>query len=260
MTTAQVANGRFDFGRVVQNTFGVSARNFRELAILALVLSGIPAAILGWIQLRGFGLDATAALPGPGPFGALAAGWILTVVCGAILQATIVRVTVADLNGDAVSALGEARKAVATAIPLIILSLIATIGIMFATLFLVVPGIILAVMWSAAIPALVIERPGIFKSLSRSRNLTRGFRWPIFGLLIIYIVAYAVASTVFGGVVGVAAMAGGATSMMIGTILVSAVIGALAGIVGYAGTAAIYYELRAVKEGVGAAQLAAVFD
>lgn len=260
MTADQVASGRFDFGRVIQNTFGVSGRNFRELAILALVLSGVPAAILGWVQLHysGLGMDSLDSFSNFGV--AIGLGWVLAMVAGAILQATIVRVTVADLNGDAVSALGEARKAVVSAVPLLFLSFIAVLGILFGLLFLIVPGVILMVFWSVAIPALVIERPGILGSLSRSRNLTRGFRWPIFGLLVVYMVAYGVVSSVVGGVAGVAAMAGGATSMMVVSVAMSAAIGAAGAIIGYAGTASIYYELRAAKEGVGAAQLAAVFD
>ncbi|MGH6999400.1 MAG: hypothetical protein ACREEO_14495, partial [Phenylobacterium sp.] len=135
------------------------------------------------------------------------------------------------------------------------------LGVIFGMLFLFVPGLILMVIWTVAAPVCVLERPGVFDSLSRSRNLTRGHRWPIFGLFVIYLVAYFVITLVLGGIVGAGAAAtGGESAISLASIIAATVSGALAGIVTSAGVASIYYELRVIKEGVGAAQLAAVFD
>ena len=45
----------------------------------------------------------------------------------------------------------------------------------------------MAVAWIVAAPAQVVERTGVFGAFSRSAELTRGHRWPIFGLLVIYL-------------------------------------------------------------------------
>jgi hypothetical protein len=42
-----------------------------------------------------------------------------------------------------------------------------------------IPGIVLWVRWFVAIPVIERERPGILKSLGRSRDLTKGSRWSL---------------------------------------------------------------------------------
>ena len=48
------------------------------------------------------------------------------------------------------------------------------------SLILIVPGIILFVMWSLSVPVMVLEGKGVFDSMSRSADLTKGRRWRIF--------------------------------------------------------------------------------
>lgn len=261
MTATSATSSHFDFGRVVSNTFSVIGRNIRELAILSVVLVGLPSALLSWGQLA---LNPAAEPKGVTTSAALIAlliGYLTTVIGSTLLQASTVRVTVGTLNGDATSAFRELRKSIPAILPLFGLGIVMGLGIMFGLLFLIVPGVILMVIWVVAAPVCVLERPGVFGSLSRSRNLTRGHRWPIFGLFVVYVVAYFVITMVLGGIVGAGAAAIGGESAIDAAALVAATIGgALAGIVTSAGVASIYYELRVIKEGVGAAQLAAVFD
>lgn len=261
MTATPATSSHFDFGRVVSNTFSVIGRNFRELLILSLLLVGLPSALLSWGQLV---LTPTAEISLAATSSALLAlliGYLGTVIGSTLLQAATVRVTVGTLNGEATSAFRDLRKSIPVIIPLFGLGIVMGLGIVFGMLFLLVPGVILMVIWTVAAPVCVLERPGVFASLSRSRNLTRGHRWPIFGLFVVYLVAYFVITMVLGGIVGAgAAAAGGESAISVASIIAATVGGALAGIVTSAGVASIYYELRVIKEGVGAAQLAAVFD
>jgi len=67
------------------------------------------------------------------------------------------------------------------------LCLLSDAGIL-AGILLVVPGIFLAVRWSACVPALISERIGVIEALRRSFEETRGRFWPILAvLLIIYL-------------------------------------------------------------------------
>lgn len=62
---------------------------------------------------------------------------------------------------------------------------------------LVVPGIILAIMFSLFLPVIIIEREGSLESLSRSRRLVRG-RWlKTFGLLLVIYIIIFVADLIF---------------------------------------------------------------
>jgi len=63
-----------------------------------------------------------------------------------------------------------------------------------------------------AVPACVIEKLGVGKSLSRSSALTRGYRWPIFGIILLTIVGSAVVSYLVTRILG---MIGGAIAVIL---------------------------------------------
>jgi len=75
-------------------------------------------------------------------------------------------------------------------------ALLTGILIMVGTLLLVVPGIILAIMFSLVVPAIVIEEKNVFESLDRSRRLVSN-RWSdVFVIfLIVGIIVFAVSGT-----------------------------------------------------------------
>jgi uncharacterized membrane protein len=113
---------------------------------------------------------------------------------------------------------------------------------------------------SAALPVAVHEGLGLRGSMSRSRVLTKGHRWPIFGLFLIVIVfllarqvglalAFVFAMTVVGSV----------SSYMVITIpvaIVSAIIWVATSVV----ITATYTELRHIKEGSSVEDLAEIFS
>jgi hypothetical protein len=61
----------------------------------------------------------------------------------------------------------------------------------------------LAVLWSLAAPAYVLEDIGVIAALSRSRHLVRGAWWRIFGIMLLAGLSSAVVFLVFWGVFGV---------------------------------------------------------
>ena len=134
------------------------------------------------------------------------------------------------------------------------------IGIYAGLILLLVPGIILGVMWSVAAPAMVTERLGVMASLGRSRALTKGSRWRIFGLLtvglIILLVPLLVTPLLTGALTdpAVAANAGFGISTIIQGLL-----GAVASMILITVLAAIYIELRTIKEGASTESLASIF-
>ena len=70
-------------------------------------------------------------------------------------------------------------------LPILGVALLQGLAIGFGFLACFIPGVILAVMFFVAIPAAVEERPGVVKSLERSAKLTEGFRWHVFGVLLV---------------------------------------------------------------------------
>jgi hypothetical protein len=51
---------------------------------------------------------------------------------------------------------------------------------------LLAPGTYLLIVWSVAIPVVVLERPGGLRALTRSSDLVRGHRWKVLVLAVLF--------------------------------------------------------------------------
>jgi hypothetical protein len=136
---------------------------------------------------------------------------------------------------------------------MLVLNLAIGLGVGFGTLLLVIPGVLLGLRWAVAAPVLVAEADGISNALVRSASLTRGHRWAILGL-------GALAIIVLGVLLGLGSAA--ALLLMHGENLsiFQAIVGVPQFLITYTIYAAIYTELRRIKDGAPAEALAAVFS
>lgn len=249
------ARGHFDLGRVIQRTFTSIGQNAAVFFGASVILVGVPSTIsaLGQGSL-------TTADPFSG-FGFVVLGTILYFIGLYLLQGMVVKAAVNGFNGKK-TAFGDAfNVGVRMFLPLLGLSIIATLGTILGYILLIVPGVILSVMWSVSAPAVVVEKRGVFESLQRSRDLTRGHRWSVFGLMVIYVVLSWIIGLALGGLslATGGTMTGGAPNLLV-TLISGPLVNIVAGVVASAGVASLYYELRVAKEGVGADELASVFD
>lgn len=271
---------RFDIGRVIQRTFSPIAAYFLPFLILAALLSGAPTFLLDaaqtWLVEEYVEAQSWAPI-----IGASAALLIALLVLNAIFQATVVRASIAHLNGRKPH-FGECLAASFGALlPLVGVSVVTfvvlSLGIglvvlgtfisiftfnstspwvMFGLIILVVPCfIILFLMWFVAVPAVVEERLGVFASLARSGELTKGARWKMFALLLISIVVVAIGSFIIAGLFSLS----DETLSFTGQIL-DAIWSGLTSMVMVSAVAATYVELRMVKEGATPQSLAAIFE
>lgn len=126
-------------------------------------------------------------------------------------------------------------------------------------LLMLVAGAAMICFWAVTIQACVVEQLGPIASFNRSAELTKGYRWHLFGLLVLIFVVGIVFVVVFSMV---------ATSLFHANWLlmpkVKVVIFFLfsLGSTAFFGTmcSVIYYDLRAVKEGLTLDALADIFD
>jgi hypothetical protein len=103
----------------------------------------------------------------------------------AAMAATIIVVSTVYL--DRPITVGEAYRRVSGMLVRVFFIMIGmSIGIGIGLLLLIVPGIILALMWSLAVPVAVLEDTGLGDSLSRSRYLTAGHRGRVFAIYLLY--------------------------------------------------------------------------
>jgi hypothetical protein len=249
-----------DIGRVIQETFQVLGRHFVTFLILALILVGIPRAVVGVVQVAALKTAvATMSFGGPVLYWAILGG-LVSVVTGAILQASIISGAASDLNGRPVSVGESLRIGLRAFLPLIGLSIVVGVAVWLGLILLIVPGVLIALAWCVAVPVYVVEQTGVFSSLDRSATLTRGNRLRIFGLFCLVVVAALIISIVIGIVGGILGAISGGLFAYVQAAIVSPAISALVAALGATASAVLYVELRRVREGAGPSALAAIFD
>lgn len=247
--------GAFDLGRVIQRTFTIIRGNAAVFFGAATLLVGLPSVLMGFGQATLITTYSGSSLIASG------VGFVLYLVGLFMLQGMVVKTAVNSFNGKSTSLEQSIDTAIKMFLPLLGLGIVAGIGTGLAFLLLIVPGIIVAVIWAVAAPAVVVEKRGVFESLQRSRDLTRGYRWNVFGLMVIYVILSWIISVAVAGLglaTGGSFMGGSAISWV--NVAAEVVVNIVSGVVASAGVAALYYELRTVKEGAGPEALAAIFD
>jgi hypothetical protein len=263
MTTATIATSRFDMGRVMRMTFGAIGRNWLVFGLLTLLLAAAPTYLLGWSQARLFGFGQSGMTPDSilPVMAQTFMGVIISGGAGLVMQAGLVHGVVADLNGRKASFGDCLGTGVSFLLPVLGLGIVMGVAIVIGFLLFVAPGVFLSLMWIAAVPAMVVEGTGVFGAFSRSEELTRNHRWALLGLCVVYLIASWILSLAALGASGgfnvTAQMAGIQNPVSLGLRSLFAAVSVL---VRTAGIAAIYYELRSIKEGIGPEALASVFD
>jgi len=250
----------FRIGKVFGDTFSVVGRKLDLWIGLAALFSALPTLILQFLILQpmlGAALtDPNMAMTDPGMVWKTAtvsmASGLVFLVLSALLQSSLIRATIEDLNGKRPSMGDCIGTAVSVLLPALGMSLLIGIGVGIGFILLIVPGIILLLRWCVAVPVLVQERQGVFGSMGRSAALTKGSRWALLGLFVILIVA----AIIIQWVAGIVVLALGAT---VGLVLSALVQGVVSMLVSTA-TAVSYVELRQVKEGTSVAELAEIFS
>jgi hypothetical protein len=243
----------FQIGQVLSRAFDVF---FKHMAIFTLIATVVflPLPLLGGVLLSAVGSGSAP----PEQIGVISF-WIslltfaLSLVCTALATAVILYGAFQHMRGYPVR-LGESiTRGLARFLPLLGLIVLQMLGVMLGAFLLIIPGLILLVMWYVAVPVCVVERTGPVKSLSRSQELTKGFRWKLFGLFLLVLIVSALGGNVLP-------IAGGALAGFWGQVAVSIVWQGLSQAFGSVLIVVTYYYLRVAKEGMDIEAIAAVFD
>ena len=265
----------FNFGRTLSRTFALIRDSLVSVGLFILVIQLINLALsFALMQPMMETMKSSAEGGAAAPLAVFASPlyWLsigLALLVSSISMAGSIAGLLKVSRGEQTS-LGDCfRAAVAKFLPVLALTILWALGFGLGWILLIVPGVILITMWSAALPALIGENLGVIESFGRSRELTRGSRLSIFGvflvsLIIIYIPLIFLGGAFAGGVMGgmMNGMAGAAadeagfgamlslisvpygwfTAMFISSLLVS-----------------IYTETTLIKGGGSTAQLSDVF-
>jgi hypothetical protein len=165
-----------DPGSVISSAFAI----YRDQAVVLLgsaaavfLISGILAWLFGWV------------------------GALIGFVASLFYQGMVVELVRDVQDGRRDATIKELFTKVAPVVlPLLAVSILATIGIAIGFILIIIPGLFLMTIWSVAIPVVVIERPGIFSAFGRSQALVKGYGWQVFGVIVVVILIAIVISVI----------------------------------------------------------------
>ena len=138
-------------------------------------------------------------------------GWVI----GSIVQGIAVKFTSDTVETAQAALLSSFNATVPRLLSLLAVSIITGILIVAGFIAFVIPGIILAIMFSLVVPAIMIEKVGALESLSRSRRLVSG-RWlKTFVLLFLFQIVIGLVSSVLSFFMGALGLVGTALSSLL---------------------------------------------
>lgn len=265
MATAYSETGRsVSIGRVFSRTFGAIASNPGVMLLIAFVFGALPQTLISYYQ-QTLQAPMRAGLVRPRDYFIVAGlGMLANMMLGLIVQGGLVRATMSAAEGERAT-LGQClATGLRRALPLLGLAILMGLGIGIGFLLLIVPGVLLYLMWSVAVPVTVVERRGVIESLGRSGELTKGARGTIFALFVILWAVMIGAEMVTGaavvaiyGIQGFARVA--QDGLPIAFFVVTGLIATAVAVFASAIPTALYVELRDWKEGPSGEALSDIF-
>jgi len=241
------AEGDFRVGRVLSRTISVLSHRFLTFFIVSFV-AFVPLIVLQKATAN-VERDPTQALT---MVGLSLVMLVLMLVLSMLSSAVILHGAFQDMRNRPVHLAESLKVGLRRFLPLMGLAFLVALLMVIGLILLIIPGLILYTIWFVSVAACVVERTGAWASMRRSRELTKGHRWKVFGIVLLLILL----SLVNPLLQVVLSAAGGAILALIGTTIWTAIGSALSSVL----IAVTYYELRAAKEGIDIEQIASVFD
>lgn len=205
MQPEQGISRELSFGEIFSKTFDVYRRYFAKYFVLFAIV-GVIIQIVTTLATQAFPRPAPLPLnPTPQQFSnylsalfealflLLAVIFLVSVIFSTIAQGGAIKMASEEITKGQVNIGASVRFAVSKLLSIWALSIIVGIIVFLGFIALIVPGIILAIMYSLALPVLLIENKGVTESMGRSRQLV-SHRWgktlgTLLALAIIVIIA-----------------------------------------------------------------------
>ncbi|MEM9966413.1 MAG: hypothetical protein AAGC58_13820 [Asticcacaulis sp.] len=247
----------FTIGNVFSRSFTLIGQNFALLLLTGLLTYAIPVGLSAAIFYTTSGLDVN----NPQAWGgeqvmALGLFGILSMLFYFINMSVVTELTVTRAVNRPFDIGPALKRSLINIVPLFIVMILCGLAIMLGFILLIIPGIIVSLALSVAIPAYVAEsRTGIIDALKRSWELTKNHRWAI--LLIFILIG--IFGAIFGGIIQAVSMIFAAQSPAL-IIGLNSIIEGLYTLISTVFTVVIYVVLRESKEGNTSESTASVFE
>ena len=266
-----------DLGRVMGDVFGVFRRGNWPVSGLALLLVGLPTLV--WqvafqpamqtqiaTQNRLLAQARLAPALRPNPFAVFAGSFstdmvvalVVKFVLGTLFYVAATLFLVRSFERRPIALVDALKASPVLVLPALIAALLAYLGIVAGMMLFVLPGILLALSWFVVVPVLVAERTGMVRCFGRSRALAIGSRGRIFVLALLMMVVAFVLTAPTGAMTGLFGGAAGQAPSA-AAIAIQLVVGTIGASIYAAFPAALYVELKRIREGLAMPELAEVF-
>jgi hypothetical protein len=177
---------------------------------------------------------------------------LISFLAGQLAQAGCFRAVADAYLGEEVGWRSSLQYALRRLPALVVLSIASAILTGLGFVFCIVPGIYLVGAFYVAVPVLLVEGSGPFRSLGRSRELVRGRWWGTFGVAVVGFLLVSIVSAALSGVIVGLAFANPARNTVSGFALntFAATLGSMISTPAAAAFATVLYiDLRVRKEG-----------
>ncbi|MEA2692336.1 MAG: hypothetical protein QOJ16_1723 [Acidobacteriota bacterium] len=180
---------------------------------------------------------------------------LLRLLCAPMAIAAVTFGVFQQMRGRDTSILECLRIGLTSLVPVLGVALVQGFATVLGVIFCIIPGLVVETMCAVAVPVAVEEQGGVFASLGRSSELTAGYHWPVFGvLLLLHLLGFAL-DWALGGLIQASLSATPALAT-----LVREGIGVIVGGLSATTAAVMYYRLRSVQESIDVESMASVFD
>lgn len=174
-------------------------------------------------------------------------------LCESLLDAALAYGVVRHLRGGHAGFAESLVHFSGCAIAVLAVAVVVTVATSIGFLLLIVPGVWLTIVLWVALPALIVERSGL-RAIARSAELTKGFRFPIFGLVLILVAAQLVVGSVADWIVSAVL-----TDPFLNWCALQFVVVVMSGI--YATAVAVaYHDLRVLRDRADTRSVATVLE
>ncbi len=198
-------------GENISKTFSVYRRDFAKYFLLFAVV-GVIIQVVTTLARQAFVLPTLPLNPTPRQtvnwfstlFGALflllAVIFIVNIIFFTIAQGSAIKLASEQITKGQVNFGASVRFAVSKLLSIWALSIVVGIILFLGFIALIVPGIILAIMFSLALPVLLIENKGVLDSMGRSRELV-SHRWgKTLGTILVLAIIIIIASVIVNAI------------------------------------------------------------
>ena len=188
MQPDQGISRELSFGEIFSKTFQVYRRYFAKYFVLFAIV-GVIIQVVTTLAMQAFVRPTPLPLnPTPQQFSSylsslfealflfLAVIFLVNVIFSTIAEGGAIKMASDEITKGEVNTGASVRFAVSKLLSIWALSIIVGIIVFLGLIALIVPGIILAIMYSLALPVLLIENKGVTESMGRSRQLV-SHRW-----------------------------------------------------------------------------------